>query len=143
MTGTMVVYSLMGLALVIGSLVSLSSEPGIRGWRNLAMLSLFILGIVSLVVAGWLVATIVWLSCAVVSALLYKVYDMVARRKLSPEDDMADDPPQSLVVLTLHSLFVWPLIFLEGFENLCTELFPAWLAPPIVDEAPRDDRSSA
>lgn len=143
MTGTIVVYSLMSLALVIGSLVSLSSEPVIRGWRNLAMLSLFILGIVSLVIAGWFTATIVWLSCAVISALLYKVYDMVARAKLSPEEKAADAPPQSLLLLIVHSLFVWPLIFLEGFENLCTELFPSWLAPPLDNEAPADDQPSA
>ncbi|QDU78188.1 hypothetical protein Pan97_52710 [Bremerella volcania] len=143
MTGTIIVYSLMSLALLVGSLVSLSNEPRIRGWRNLAMLSIFILGIVSLLVAGWMMATIVWLSCAVVSALLYKVYDLVARAKHSPKDDETEEPPQSIFTLLLHSLLAWPLIFLEGFEYLCTELFPSQLAIPPSDQANVDEDPSA
>ena len=126
MTGTIIVYSLMGLALLIGSLVPLSSKPAIRGWRNLAMLSILVLGLVSLFVAGWLTAICVWLGCAIVSALQYKAYDLLARAKSTSSDE---DPPQSFILLFLHGIFVWPLIFLEGFEYLCTELFPERMAP--------------
>lgn len=143
MTGTIIVYSLMGLALLIGSLVSLSSQPAIRGWRNVAMLSIFVLGIVSLFVAGWKTAAIVWLSCAVVSALLYKLYDLVARGKHSSDEEELDDPPQSILMLLMHSLLVWPLIFLEGFEYLCAELFPAALAPHVDGQASAEEEPSA
>ncbi|PQO31187.1 hypothetical protein C5Y96_12625 [Blastopirellula marina] len=143
MTGTIVVYCLMGLALLVGSLVSLSNQPGIRGWRNLAMLSIFVLGIVSLFVAGWMTAMIVWFSCAVASALLYKLYDLVARSKHSSDEEELEDPPHSIFTLLMHSLLVWPLIFLEGFEYLCAELFPAALAPRMEVEAPAEDESSA
>ncbi len=127
MTGAIVVYSLMGLALLVGSLVSLSSTPAIRRWRNLAMLAILVLGLISLFVVGWFTAVCVWLGCAIVSALQYKAYDLLARAKSS---SAAEDPPQSFILLFLHGIFVWPLIFLEGFEYLCTELFPERMAPP-------------
>lgn len=143
MTGTIVVYCLMGLALLVGALVSLSHQPGIRGWRNLAMLSIFVLGIVSLFVAGWKTATIVWLGCAVVSALLYKLYDVVARAKQPPEEEGLEDSPQSIITLLMHSVLAWPLIFLEGFEYLSAELFPAALAPRMDTEPPAEEEPSA
>lgn len=124
MIGTIVVYSLLSAAIAIGSLVSLSIEPRIRGWRNLALLSSLILGIVSPFVAGWYVAGLVWLSCAIISALMYKCNDMWTRRRHPPEDDEADDPPQPIVSLFINGLFVWPLLFLEAFEYTCAELFP-------------------
>lgn len=139
MTGTIIVYSLMGLALLVGSLVSLSNEPSIRGWRNLAMLSILVLGIVSLFIVGWLIALSVWLGCAVMSALLYKIYDLIARAKATTTED---DPPQSFFLMLIHGVFVWPLIFLEGFEYLCTELFPSRFAASVEQGGTTEEEQS-
>jgi len=129
-TGTIIVYSLLGASIVVGSLVSLSIKPHIRGWRNLAILSSLVLGIVSPFVVGWKIALVVWLSCAAVSALFYKLYDAWTRHRHPPEgEDAADDPPQSIVSLSIHGLFLWPILFLEAFEYTYAELLPSLANP--------------
>ncbi|QDU38623.1 hypothetical protein Mal4_29520 [Maioricimonas rarisocia] len=127
MTGTIILYSLLGATILAGCLASLSIRPELRGWRNLAILASLLLGVISPFVAGWLTALIVWSACALVAAVAYHVYEVWAACRHPLEDGADAEPDQSIAVTFLHALFLWPLLVFDTFENTCAELSPAML----------------
>lgn len=130
MSGTSIVYLLLGATIAVGCVASLSIRPELRGWRNLAILVSLLLGVISPFVAGWQTALVVWSTCALVAAVAYHVYEFWTARTHPLEDGAEAEPGQSILVTFMHALFLWPLLVFDTFENTCAELFPSMLLDP-------------
>ncbi|MFG0332074.1 MAG: hypothetical protein ACF8TS_01820 [Maioricimonas sp. JB049] len=131
-----VLYSFLAATVLVGCLASLSIQPELRGWRNLAILASLLQGVLSPFIAGWLTALIVWSVCALVAAVAYHLYEFRAARRHPLEEGADPEPGQSIAVTFMHALFLWPLLVFDTFENTCAELFPAMMS---VSEPGADD----
>jgi hypothetical protein len=113
-----ILYCILGAMVVFGALVSLSNTRGIRGYRNLALLLAYLLGIVSLFVVPFLTAVVVWAAAGVIVGLCYAIYESWSRSRAK-----GDEPKSRFQVGHLiYGLIAWPLMFMEIAEYVYAEL---------------------
>jgi hypothetical protein len=114
----MILYCILAAVVIFGTLVSLSNTSGIRGYRNIALLLAYILGIVSLFTVPFLTATVVWAVAGIVVGLCYAVYEVWSQSRST------NDGPKSGFQFghLIYGLLAWPLMFMEVVENVYAEL---------------------
>jgi hypothetical protein len=113
-----ILYCILTAVVIFGALVSLSGTPGIRGYRNIALLLAYVLGIVSFFTVPLSTATIVWVVAGIVVGLCYAVYELWSQSRST------NDGPNSGFQFghLIYGLFAWPLMFMEIVENIYAEL---------------------
>lgn len=109
-----ILYAVLASVVLFGALVSLSLKPGIRGWRNLALLAAYVLGIVSLFVVPFLLAVVVWVCTGAAVGLVYAVFDLWTASRVSDEESKSSFQFGDV----LNGPLLWPLMFMEVFENI-------------------------
>ncbi len=132
------------LALTWTTLFSLSSTPGIRGFRNLGILACYGLMFVFLFMAGWQAALGTWAVFGVLGGVLYIGWEILQRLRIAAGEEQ---PALSLSPL-VHGLFAWPIMVPEAVEYVLAELgllkgppTPMTLATAEPDTAPDRDRT--
>jgi hypothetical protein len=113
-----ILYCILAAVVVFGALVSLSNTRGIRGYRNVALLLAYVLGIVSLFVVPFLTAVVVWVAAGVIVGLCYAIYEVWSQSRAS------GDWPKSAFEAghLIYGPLAWPLMFMEVVEYTYAEL---------------------
>ncbi len=124
-------YSLyLGIALAWTILFSMSSTPGIRGFRNLGWLSCYVILIVMLIRLPFAVALTTWAAFGVGGGLLYSVYELISRSR-TPSD--TERPSVSFSHIP-YGLLAWPIMIPEAIEYAAADL--GLLPKPSPPETP-------
>ena len=120
-----ILYCLLAAVVAFGALVSLSNTRGIRGYRNLALLFAYLLGIVSLFLVPLLTAIVVWVGAGVMTGLAYAIYEAWSQSRAK-----SGEPKSGFQIG--HLIFgpvAWPLMFMEVAEYTYAELVGPQSAP--------------
>jgi hypothetical protein len=113
-----ILYCILTAVVIFGALVSLSDTPGIRGYRNIALLLAYVLGIVSFFTVPLSTATIVWVVAGIVVGLCYAVYEGWSQSRSTNDETKSGFQFGHLI----YGLLAWPLMFMEVVENVYAEL---------------------
>ncbi len=100
------------------TLFSLTSNPGIRGFRNLGILASYVLALVFFFVAGWRQALVTWAVFGVVGGAIYTLWEVLQRLR-APAGEKK--PPVNLSHL-FYGLSAWPVMVPEAIEYTLAEL---------------------
>jgi len=107
----------LGACSVATILFSIFNAPGIRGYRNIGFLSIYVGTVISFFLVGWKPVLIGWAIFGVSSGALYYAYELFAAA--SSEEEQKEWPNLTTI---FHGLLMWPIMLPEVTEYLLTDL---------------------
>ena len=114
-------YLALGGAAVLAVVLSLSGQPGLRGFRFLFILATYGLGIALLFADRFLRAAAVWCAVGVVVGLLYYAYDAWAAARAARETSGEAVEAASLSHVPM-GIVAWPVMLPEVAEYWLADL---------------------
>lgn len=100
------------------SLFSLSSTPGVRGYRNLGILATYLALIVSLFCTRWKDVALTWIVFAVAGGVIYTMWEVLQRVR-TPK---GQEKPEVGLSHIFPAIVMWPVMIPEAFEYTLAEL---------------------
>jgi hypothetical protein len=108
----------LALATLWTTAFSLSSRPGVRGWRNLGWLACYPLGLAMLVLLPWRVSLTVWAAFGIAGGAFYLAYEVFSYVRQRGSGEAAAPRPFTV----LHGLAMWPIMVPEAAEYWLADL---------------------
>lgn len=96
---------------------SMSSNPPVRGWRNLGILACYVLGVAMVFFTTWRAFLGNWAIFGLGSGLLYFLYEAFSHIRGRAEGASKPSP-----MTILNGIIAWPIMLPEAIEYLLADL---------------------
>jgi hypothetical protein len=108
------------------------NRPGIRGYRNLGFLAIYLGTAASFFLVGWKPVLIGWAIFGISSGVLYYAYEFFA---IARSEEAQKEWPNPTTII--YGLLMWPVMLPEVTEYLLADL-GVLKAPEMPDSDPND-----
>jgi hypothetical protein len=127
------------IAVAWTTLFSLTNKRGIRGFRNLGILTSYVLLIVFLFVAGWRLALLTWAAFGVAGGVIYILWEILQRLHTA----VGEERPGVSLSNLVYGLLAWPIMVPEAVEYALAELgmLPVPTSAPAEGSAQLDNKT--